>query len=136
MKIKEIMNSSVVSAQPETTVLEAAKQMHSHDIGALPVIARTGELVGIVTDRDIVIRGVAGGACMSTAVEAVMTRDVVCASPEEEASSVLRHMAERRVRRMPVAENGKVVGMVSLGDFARLSATDTSAGFALGKITG
>ena len=120
MHIREVMNPDVVSIAPEESAALAARLLSRHDLGALPVCDRKGHLLGIVTDRDLVTRCVAAGEdpCR-VPVSDVMSRGVTVVSPEEELSQAARQMARRQVRRLPVVEEGVVIGMVSLGDLAR-----------------
>jgi len=119
MKIKEVMTSEVEIASPDDTLLTAAKMMADLDVGVLPV-GENDRLVGMVTDRDVTIRGVAAGRDPGEAkVREVMTRDVKYCFEEDDTESVASKMAEWQVRRLPVLTAEKrLVGIVSLGDLA------------------
>ena len=120
MLVKEVMNPGLVSISPEESAALAARLLTRHNLGALPVCGPGGRLEGVLTDRDIVTRCVAAGEDPAAVpVERIMTRGPVCASPEEEALAALAKMARRQVRRLPVVSQGRVVGMVSLGDLSR-----------------
>jgi CBS domain-containing protein len=118
MKISEIMTKDVVSLSVDDTVKHAAELMKEHNIGSLPV--NTGEkVVGIVTDRDIILRCVAEGKDLKIQkVREIMTTNPVVANESLNVDDAARIMSERQIRRLPVVENNTLVGMVSLGDLA------------------
>lgn len=119
MKIRDIMTPSVVTVDHEATIDTAAKIMKQHNVGAVPVIGRNAQLQGIVTDRDIVTRNIANGKDPKTEkVRDIMTTNVSTVSPDADVNDVTRQMAEKQVRRVPVVENGNLVGMATLGDIA------------------
>lgn len=119
MKINEVMTVDVEIANPDDTLRTAATMMADLDIGVLPV-GENDRLVGMVTDRDIAIRGVAGGGDIETMkLREVMTKDVRYCFEDEDTGEVARKMAEWQVRRLPVLSREKrLVGIVSLGDLA------------------
>lgn len=117
-KIREMMTSGVHVARPDQTIGEAARVMAEADIGSLPV-GENGKLVGMITDRDIVVRGIALGRDAQTPVRDVMTSDVKYCHDDEDVSDVARNMAELGVRRLPVVDRDKrLVGMVALSNVA------------------
>lgn len=120
MKVKEIMTASLETTRPEATLKEAATQMKESDIGSLPVI-QNGKLVGMVTDRDLVIRGMAAGRDPGqTPVQEVMSADAICCSDEQDVKDAAKLMQQRQLRRLPVLNReNKPVGILSLGDLAR-----------------
>ena len=135
MKVRDVMTKSIVTVSPEDTIKDAARIMQQHNIGSVPVVDATG-LVGIVTDRDIVIRNIAKGQDpFSTPVKNVMTAQVLTATPEEDVQSISKKMSTQQVRRLPVVENQKLVGMVSLGDLATTGMTNMEASEALAEIS-
>jgi CBS domain-containing protein len=117
MKVKDMMHKGVECLAPDTLVGAIARMMKELDIGAIP-IAEHGTLVGMVTDRDVAIRCVAGGADPSkVTAQEVMTRGVVFCRDSEEVEVALRIMESKQVRRLPVLNEAMhLVGMVSLGD--------------------
>ncbi|WP_309660916.1 CBS domain-containing protein [Sphingomonas sp.] len=119
MKIKDIMSKSVDSIDSTNTIADAARRMAENDLGALPILS-DGKLVGIVTDRDIAVRGVAAGISTDAPVRRVMSENVDTCSPEDSIETVLALMSREQIRRMPVC-NGRdeVVGMVALADLAK-----------------
>ena len=130
MKISEVMTRDVRTVQPDQTVSEAASFMLSEDAGSMPV-TEGDRLVGMITDRDIAVRGVARGYGPDTPVREIMTTGVVCARKDDDVSEIARRMSEEQVRRLPVTdEQGRLCGIVSLGDLARETDQD-AAGKAL-----
>ena len=121
MKISEVMTTDVETVGPEQTAREAASFMLRADAGSIPVI--DGEkLVGMITDRDIAVRGVAEGRGPDTPVSELMSDGIICARADEDVDSVVRRMSDEQVRRLPVLDaEDRLVGIVSLGDLARES---------------
>ena len=118
MKVSDIMTKRVVTASAEDTVQEAAKKMAGVNAGALP-IAEGNRLVGMVTDRDIVVKGVARNKGLDTKVGDIMTPEVRYCFDDQEIDDVMRNMGKLQVRRMPVVNREKkLVGILSLGDVA------------------
>ena len=136
MKIREVMTDCVIRVDPEETVDVAARTLAQHNIGILPVCESSGRLCGLVTDRDMVIRCVASGRLPSqTKVRDVMTGQVVSAQPDMDAAVAAHLMGRQQVRRLPVLEDGKLCGMVSLGDLAKTEESVMDAADALMDIT-
>jgi CBS domain-containing protein len=120
MKVKDLMTSKPTVVRPEDTASQAATLMKQNDCGAIPVVADGGKLVGIVTDRDIVLRVVAAGKDpRSTPVSAVMTADPVTLSSDSSADDAEKLMADRQVRRLPIVEGGHLVGILVTAQLAR-----------------
>jgi len=133
MKISECMTTDVRVVAPDDSIQSAAWIMGEIDAGILPV-TENDRLIGFVTDRDIVVRGVANGAIYETPVSDVMTREVLYCYHDEAAADVLDTMADLQLRRMPVLDRDKrLVGIVSISDIAVDEARE--AGRALGDIT-
>ena len=136
MLISDMMSPNVVSITTEEPAALAARLLYRHNIGSLPVCGEDGRLRGILTDRDIVLRCVAAeNDPASTPVKEIMTKGVVSISPNDDARVATRIMAAEQVRRLPVVSDGKVVGMVSLGDLAKTQAYDMEASKALSEIS-
>ena len=136
MKLREVMTNSVIRIHPDETVAVAARTLTQYNIGALPVCGNDGHLLGLVTDRDLVTRCLAAGRSpLHTAVRDVMTRAVVSARPDMDTNLAAGLMGREQVRRLPVLENGKLCGMVSLGDLAIQGETVYDAGDALAEIS-
>ncbi len=135
MKIKDIMTDTVAFVSPDTTVVETAQLMQKHDIGAMPV-CEGQNIIGIVTDRDIVVRNVAHNKDpKTTPVRDVMTSGVKTISPDTGLSQAATLMSQGQVRRLPVVENNQLVGMVSLGDLATQAKYDVELAQTLGEIS-
>jgi CBS domain-containing protein len=118
MKVKDAMHKGVDWVNPETPVTELAKLMREHDIGSIP-IGENDRLVGIVTDRDIVCKGLAqdGFDARRATARDVMTSGIHCCREDDDLAQAVRHMEELQVRRLPVINKSKrMVGMLSLGD--------------------
>lgn len=135
MKLKDIMTRSVIRIHPSESVDVAARLLTHYNIGSLPVCDEKGDLLGIVTDRDLVIRCIAvGRKAEKTAVREIMTANVVSASQEMDAAVAAHLMGREQVRRLPVVNEGKLCGMVSIGDLAGSEDTSYDAAEALGGI--
>ena len=135
MKIREVMTGHVVRIHPEESVEVAARTLAQFNIGALPVCTQSGSLLGMVTDRDLVIRCLAAGKLPAqTKVREVMTNRVHTVAPDMETGVAAHLMGRQQVRRLPVTENGKLCGMVSLGDLAIREDSIMDAADALGEI--
>jgi CBS domain-containing protein len=118
--IKEVMTREVRSCEPKATATEAAKLMATQDVGPIPVV-EDGRLTGIVTDRDLVIRILAEGRDPNaTTVGEIASRDLVTVSPDEDIDEALSRMAQNQVRRLPVVEGDRLIGIVAQADVARL----------------
>jgi CBS domain-containing protein len=127
MKISEVMTREVRMVGPDHTIADAAKLMAELDAGVLPV-ANSERLVGMVTDRDIVIRGVAAGLGPKAKVSEVMTDDVKYCYEDDTCENVAKNMGEIQVRRLPVLSREKrLVGIVSIGDLAVTMGPDGEA---------
>ena len=136
MKLREIMTKPVIRIHPEESVAVAARMLEHYNIGALPVCGNDGRVHGLVTDRDIVTRCLASGRPVtSTPVREVMTTNVVTARPDMDAVLAASLMGRTQIRRLPVTENGRLCGMISLGDLARREETGMDAGDALTEIS-
>ena len=119
MEVQEIMTAKVITVGQDEPVTAAARLLRRWNLGALPVTDSTGRLRGVLTDRDIVLRCLAlDNDPADTRVSEVMSRAVVTARPGDSVQSAAALMAREQLRRLPVAENGRLVGMVSLGDVA------------------
>ena len=126
MKVKEVMHKGVDWVRPDTPITELAKLMREHDIGAIP-IGENDRLIGMVTDRDIVCKGLARDNFdirHATARE-VMTPGVHCCREDDDLAKAVRHMEELKVRRLPVINKSKrMVGILSLGDISHSATRD------------
>ena len=122
MKVREIMSNRVLSLRHSDTVSDAAQLLSNHNVGSIPVIT-DNELVGIITDRDIVLRCVAGKSDPTQMrIGEIMSTKILTVSPDDSVRKAMDIMAANQVRRLPVTEGKRVVGMLSLADIARANA--------------
>ena len=136
MKVRDIMTQHVIRIGRQEPAEVAARALTHYNVGILPVCGDDGRLCGLVTDRDIVTRCLAAGrAPEATAVSDVMTRQIVAARPDMEVSVAADLMGSGQIRRLPVMENGRLCGMVSLGDLAGDKESCIDAGAALRTIS-
>ena len=120
MRVKECMSRRVVSVSPAEPVSVAARLMAANHVGALPVRGVDGRLEGIITDRDIVLRCVAAErSAKAVRVRELMTARVRTVAPDTDAAAAAGIMAREQIRRLPVVEHGRLVGMVALADLTR-----------------
>ena len=118
-QVRDVMTSNPTTCEPSATLVDAAKVIALEDVGSVPIV-ENGRLVGIVTDRDIIVRAVAEGRDVtSTTVKDVASKDLVTVTPDEDLDRALQLMGQRQVRRIPVVESDQVVGIVSQADVAR-----------------
>lgn len=119
MKVKDCMCNEVIYVRPECSTEECAKLMGENHIGCIPVCDNTNKVVGIVTDRDILLRTI---GCRkevnNTKISDIMTCNVTSCTPETDVKEAERLMKENQIRRIPVMENNKVIGILTLGDLA------------------
>lgn len=135
MEIRDIMTRSVVSIDPAESVEVAARTMTQYNIGALPVCAN-GKLCGMLTDRDIVTRCLAANRQpANTSVRQIMTQQVTSVRPDMETGVAAHLMGRLQIRRLPVVADGKLCGMVSLGDMAVREETAIDASDALSDVS-
>ncbi len=119
MLVKDLMTRDPLTISPDAPVSAAARLLSRYNLGVLPVAGRGKQLCGVLTDRDIVLRCVAAEkAPEKTTVREIMTRRVLSAAPNDELEDAARRMAQEQVRRLPVTEDGRLVGLLSLGDLS------------------
>lgn len=133
MQVRDVMSTSVQSCSNQDDLSTVASKMQALNIGSLPVV-ENNQVVGMVTDRDMVVRGLTNGT-PNDSVESVMSNNVVTVSPTASLEEAAQLMSQHQIRRLPVVENGNLVGMVSLGDLAVREQTDQKAGQALTQIS-
>ena len=136
MKLREIMTTPVIRIDPQESVAVAARTLTHYNIGMLPVCGSDGRICGVVTDRDIVTRCLAAGRQPgTTTVREIMSGNVIAAMPDTDAAAAARVMGRKQIRRLPVVENEKLCGMVSIGDLANCDEITYDAGDALAEIS-
>jgi CBS domain-containing protein len=120
MRVKDCMCNNLVKVTPDATVEEAAKLMNSNQVGCVPVCSKDDTVVGFLTDRDIITRAVANHKdCSQTKISDIMTINVIKTTTDTDIQDAVNTMANNQVRRLPVLEKGKVVGMLTIGDIAQ-----------------
>ena len=134
MNIRDVMTPNPRTVAPDDSIQSAARIMRDEDTGAVPVVDN-GRPIGIVTDRDIVIRAVADGGQLNRPVRDIVTSSVVVASPDMSTREASELMSEHQVRRLPVVENQRLVGIVSIGDLAVKEGRDSRTGDTLQAIS-
>ena len=136
MKVRTAMTSPAITISPEESVAVASRTLTHYNIGMLPVCATDGTLQGVLTDRDIVTRCLAGGKDpQKTPVRDIMTHQLHTADPNMDAGTAAHLMGSQQIRRLPVVENGKLCGLLSLGDLANREESAYDAADALSEIT-
>jgi CBS domain-containing protein len=133
MNIRDVMTPNPRTVTPDDTIESAARIMRDEDTGAVPVV-RDGRPIGMLTDRDIVIRAVAEGG-NARSVRDVVTERLISVSPDASTREATDLMSEHQIRRLPVVENDRLVGIVSLGDLAVKEAKDRRIGDTLQSIS-
>jgi CBS domain-containing protein len=117
--VQEVMNRNPKTLPKSASIWEAANLMREHDIGDVVVIDQDSKILGIVTDRDIVVRGIAQGKDPSTTkLEEITSKDLVTVSPTDDVDHVVKLMRQKAIRRVPVVDGDRPVGLVSIGDMA------------------
>lgn len=119
MKVSEVMTNDVRTVTPDQSVREAASFMLRADAGSIPV-CEGDKVIGMITDRDIAVRGIAEGRGPDTLVRDLMTDHIICAHADDNVDDIAQRMSKEQVRRLPVLDTEqRLVGIVSLGDLAR-----------------
>ncbi|MDI6880711.1 MAG: CBS domain-containing protein [Desulfitobacteriaceae bacterium] len=135
MKVRDVMSDQVEWANPSSSIMDVAKMMEQFDVGSVPV-CENKKLKGIVTDRDIVLRGVAKGAnWASLQASQIMSTTLVTVTPDTDAHEASDLMSKHQIRRLPVVDKGELVGMLALGDLAIERIHVDEAGEALSDIS-
>lgn len=134
MNVRDVMTANPRTVSPTDSLQAAAQVMLEEDTGAVPIVM-DGRLFALVTDRDIVLRAVAKGMPPSEPVGAIGTREIEAVTPDTTTKEAAAIMAEHQIRRLPVVENGRLVGIVSLGDLAVKEGKDSRIGETLEEIS-
>lgn len=133
MQVRDVMSTNVESCSNQDTLSAVASKMQALNIGSLPVV-ENNQIVGMVTDRDMVVRGLTNGN-PGDSINNVMSNNVVTVAPTASLEEAGQLMSQHQIRRLPVVENGNLVGMVSLGDLAVREQANENAGHALTQIS-
>ena len=134
MKVRDVMTSSVDWVSPDTSVVEVARLMKKDDVGSIPV-CKDNKLMGIITDRDIVLNVVAAGGNANVTAKDIMSKDIISVSADQDIHEAANLMSKNQVRRLPVLENGNLVGILAIGDMAIEKIHINEAGDALSDIS-
>lgn len=132
--VRDIMAKDCVTVTLQDNIFEIAVKMKQHDIGFVPVVEGK-KLIGVVTDRDLVLRGYAEKRSGSASVKQVMTDGIETIDSDTTIEEAAKRMAAEQIRRLPVVENGELVGIVAIGDLAVRNKFDDEAGQALSQIS-
>ncbi|ARU59698.1 CBS domain-containing protein [Tumebacillus avium] len=136
MKVRDLMTNEVITLKAKHTLQDAAKLMLDLNVGVIPVAEEGDKLRGIITDRDIVVRAVSKGADITKAkINDYMSPKLVSINPSESAEEAAKLMAEHQIRRLPVVEEGHMVGIISIGDLSVVDIHENEAAFALHDIS-
>jgi CBS domain-containing protein len=134
MNVADVMTTDIDCCTPESTCKEVAVKMKELDVGVIP-ICENEKLVGIITDRDLVIRGLANDLSDASTVSELLTNMVVKGTKDMSIEEAAKIMSHEQIRRLPIVENEKLIGMVSLGDLAVNNQSSDEAGEALKEIS-
>ena len=135
MNIRDIMTTRVTTASPDTTLEEIATMMKREDVGVIPIVDEE-DLCGLLTDRDIVLRCVAEGRSPAeTRAEDILSEDLHMIEVDDDVDSAAELMSRQQIRRLPVVENGRLVGILSIGDIAVKEGDDRTSGDTLQGIS-
>ena len=134
MNLSEVMTSNVDTCTPESSFNEVAGKMKDLNVGVIP-ICENEKLLGVVTDRDLVVKGLAHNMQADSKVSEILTNDIVTGTKDMSVKEAASLMSEHQIRRLPIVENDKLVGIVSLGDLAVNNQSNKQAGKALEEIS-
>lgn len=135
MKVRDVMTKSVDWVTPDTSVVKVAELMKRDDVGSIP-ICQGNNLIGMITDRDIVLKVVAtGGNTNNISVKDIMSTDIISVSADQDVHEAANLMSRYQIRRLPVLENGNLIGILAIGDLAIEKIHVNEAGDALSDIS-
>ncbi|MED3873088.1 CBS domain-containing protein [Priestia megaterium] len=134
MNITEVMTSNVETCNLKSSCGEVATMMKRIDVGIIP-ICEDDKLIGLITDRDLVVNGLANNFSANTQISEMITTDVITGTKHMSVEQAAEIMSQYQIRRLPIVEDGKLIGMVSLGDLAVSNASNKKAGKALEDIS-
>lgn len=134
MNIRDVMTPNPRTVSPDDSIQSAARLMRDEDTGVIPVV-ENGRAVGLVTDRDIVVRAVADGNQLNRPVREIISKQVISISPDSSTREATELMSEHQIRRLPVVEHDRLVGIVSIGDLAVKEGRDGRTGDTLQSIS-
>jgi CBS domain-containing protein len=132
--VRDVMSKHEITISKSDTIQKAASLMKQHDIGFLPVIME-GKLIGVITDRDLVIRGIADNIDVQQSIDSIFSKQIICCTPDTSVEQASKLMAEKQVHRLLITENEQLVGVLTLADLAREVEKNPVAGKALSGIS-
>lgn len=132
--VGDIMTTDCVTLSPQDSIHEAAEKMKQNDIGFLPIV-EGDTLLGVCTDRDIVVRGIAEKRSEDTPVRDIMTEECITCSSDTDIDEAVRMMSEKQIRRLCIVDNGRLVGVCAIGDMAVRDIYENEAAHALHEIS-
>lgn len=119
MRVKDCMCTKTISATSDTSLTDIAKLMNEHDVGCIPICNNEKNVIGFITDRDIITRCVAENEnCNQTKASDIMTKNVIKTTPDTEIDDATETMSTNQIKRLPVIENNQIVGILTIGDLA------------------
>lgn len=133
--IRDIMTTNVECVTLLDNAYEVACKMRDNNVGIIPVVDENQNCIGVITDRDLVIRGIAEKRSGSNAVKELMSSELVTGTPDMDVNEAAKLMAQKQIRRLPIVENGKLVGIVAMADLAVDRRFADEAGYALSEIS-
>jgi CBS domain-containing protein len=133
-KVKDLMTDAIETCHPSDQIKQIAGQMKQWNVGSVPVV-EGDKLLGMITDRDIVLRCIAEGKTTSSSVQEIMSKNIVSCPPDATVREAAEMMSKEQVRRLPIVENNALIGMLSLGDLAIDDWSDEKAGQSLAHIS-
>ncbi|GGJ86901.1 hypothetical protein GCM10007063_06790 [Lentibacillus kapialis] len=133
--VKDVMSTDITVCRKEDTLHDAASKMKERDVGVIPVCSENQELMGVITDRDLVLRGYADKKPDTAMIQEVMSEQLYHVSQDTSVQEAADMMAQKQIRRLPIVENGKLTGIVSLGDLSLEDKSNEAAGSALEDIS-
>jgi CBS domain-containing protein len=133
-KLQDIMTKDCITVTKQDNIFEIAVKMKEHNIGFIPIVDGK-KLIGVVTDRDLVLRGYADKRSGSSSVEEVMSNKPITATENTTVDEAVRIMADKQIRRLPIVQNGELIGVVAIGDLAVHKFSEEEAGQALSEIS-
>lgn len=120
MRVKDCMCTKTIYATPETNLKDVAKLMQTNDVGSIPICNQEKKILGLITDRDIIVRGIANNKDLSkTKAHEIMTTSIIKTTPDTDAFDAARTMSCNQIRRLPVIKDEQFIGMLSIGDLAK-----------------
>ena len=132
--VRDVMSKHEITISKSETMHRAATLMKQHDIGFLPIVSE-GKLIGVITDRDLVIRGIAANVDVQQSIEPMFSKQIISCSPDTTVEQAAKIMADKQVHRLLITENEKLVGVLALADLAREAEKHPVAGKALSGIS-